>query len=493
MNRSSFRQSGGLDTIIRGKFTFIRSFKLRIFLIIILAGLFGSILMWRGILNHYEEENINTRTSEVVNQMRIVANHLISYHYLQDNSSEIINAELSQLSTVYDGRILIVDQNFRIIKDTYGLSEGRYMIAKEVIDGSGGKTVTNYDANNHFIEIVVPIFGAGEGEQSSKVEGVILTSVSTESFAQNYETIYRQARVLETVIMICIIGIGIFISAIITRPFDEVVKATNEAVTFDEAIPAVPDYVETQQMVEAFNKMRARAKALDDSRQEFVSNVSHELKTPLTSMKVLADSLNMQQDVPVEMYREFMHDITEEIDRENKIITDLLSLVKMEKGASGMHFENCDINAMLELIIKRLGPIARKQEVDLIFESKREVTADVDEVKLTLALTNLIENGIKYNRHPGWVKIILDADHQYMTVAVKDSGIGIAEADIDHIFERFYRVDKSHSNEIDGNGLGLAIVKRTVQYHRGSITVDSVMGEGTSFVVKIPLSFISMD
>ncbi len=176
-------------------------------------------MMWRGILNHYEEENINTRTSEVVNQMRIVANHLISYHYLQDNSSEIINAELSQLSTIYDGRILVVDQNFRIIKDTYGLSEGRYMIAKEVIDGSGGKTVTNYDANNHFIEVVVPIFGTAEGEGDSGAEGVILTSFSTESFTQNYATIYRQARVLETVIMICTIGIAIFISVIITRPF----------------------------------------------------------------------------------------------------------------------------------------------------------------------------------------------------------------------------------------------------------------------------------
>ncbi|MGN0324827.1 MAG: sensor histidine kinase [Lachnospiraceae bacterium] len=476
---------------MRKKLTFFRSFKLRIFLIIILTGLFGSVLMWRGILDNYKEENINTRTSEVVSQMKIVANHLISYHYLQDNSSEVINAELSQLSTIYDGRILIVDSNFRIIKDTYGLSEGRYMIAKEVIEGSGGKTITNYDDANHFIEIVVPIISTESDGEAPRVTGVILTSVSTENFAQNYETIYRQARVLETVIMICIVGMAIFVSAIITRPFDKVIKATSEVVSFEDTTPVVSDYIETEQMVDAFNKLRARMKVLDDSRQEFVSNVSHELKTPLTSMKVLADSLNMQEDVPIEMYREFMQDITEEIDRENKIITDLLSLVKMEKGASGMNFESCDINAMLELIIKRLGPIARKQEVDLIFESKRAVTADVDEVKLTLALTNLIENGIKYNRRPGWVKIILDADHQFMSVEVRDSGIGIAESDIDHIFERFYRVDKSHSNEIDGNGLGLAIVKRTVLYHRGSITVDSVIGEGTSFLVKIPLSYIA--
>lgn len=473
------------------RLTFIRSFKLRIFLIIIIAGLFGSALMWRGIINNFEEDNINSRTTEVVNQMKIVANHLLSYHYLQDTSSEVINAELSQLSTVYNGRILIIDSNFRIIKDTYGISEGKYMIAKEVIESSRGKTVTNYDANNNFIEIVIPIYLAEDNSEHAQVEGVILTSVSTENYMQNYNMINHQARVLETVIMICIIGFAMIISVIVTRPFDRIVRATGEVVSFEETMPVVSDYIETEQMVDAFNKLRARMKVLDDSRQEFVSNVSHELKTPLTSMKVLADSLNMQEDVPVEMYREFMHDIGEEIDRENKIITDLLALVRMEKGASGLNFENCDINAMLELIIKRLGPIARKQEVDLIFESKRAVSADVDEVKLTLALTNLIENGIKYNRHPGWVKIILDADHQFLSVEVKDSGIGIAETDIDHIFERFYRVDKSHSSEIDGNGLGLAIVKRTILYHRGSITVDSVVGEGTSFLVKIPLSYIS--
>lgn len=473
------------------RLTFIRSFKLRIFLIIISAGLFGSVLMWLGIINNFEEDNINSRTNEVVNQMKIVANHLLSYHYLQDTSSEVINAELAQLSTVYNGRILIIDSNFRIIKDTYGISEGRYMIAKEVIESSRGKTVTNYDAANNFIEIVIPIYLAEDNSEHAQVEGVILTSVSTENYMQNYNMINHQARVLETVIVICIIGFAMIVSVVIARPFDRIVKATGEVVSFEETMPVVSDYIETEQMVDAFNKLRARMKVLDDSRQEFVSNVSHELKTPLTSMKVLADSLNMQEDVPVEMYREFMHDITEEIDRENKIITDLLALVKMERGASGLQFENCDINAMLELIIKRLGPIARKQEVDLIFESKRAVSADVDEVKLTLALTNLIENGIKYNRHPGWVKIVLDADHQFVSIEVKDSGIGIAEADIDHIFERFYRVDKSHSNEIDGNGLGLAIVKRTILYHRGSITVDSVVGEGTSFLVKIPLSYIS--
>ena len=150
--------------------------------------------------------------------------------------------------------------------------------------------------------------------------------------------------------------------------------------------------------------MLGRMKVLDDSRQEFVSNVSHELKTPLASMKVLADSLITQEDVPAELYREFMTDIAEEIDRENKIITDLLSLVKMTRTSADMNVETMDINSILELMLKRLGPIATKANVKLIFESRRPVNAEVDEVKLTLALSNLVENAIKYNIEGGWVK-----------------------------------------------------------------------------------------
>ena len=231
-------------------------------------------------------------------------------------------------------------------------------------------------------------------------------------------------------------------------------------------------------------------KILDESRNEFVSNVSHELKTPLTSMKVLADSLVGQEGVPEELYQEFMGDITAEIDRENKIITDLLSLVKMDKKAADLNVEHLNINQLLEDILKRLRPIADKRHIDLILDSFRPVEADVDEVKFTLAVSNLVENGIKYNVDDGWVRVTLDADHKYFYVKVADSGMGIPEESIGRIFERFYRVDKSHSKEIGGTGLGLAITRNAILLHRGSIKVSSVEGQGTTFTVKIPLSYI---
>jgi len=472
------------------KFEFIRSFRLRIFLIIIAVGLFAGITMRYGVLRNYEEREISARTAEITNQMKILANHLITYNYLQDNSSEIINAELSQLATLYGGRVLVIDSNFRIIKDSYDISVGKIMIAREVIECFKGATISNYDEINRYIEVAVPISQTDAQTGEVRILGVLLTSAATTAIDANVALMNRQAWILEIVTMIIILGAALAISAVIVRPFDRVTQEINRVATFEDENMVVSSYIETEEIADAFNKLRARLKALDDSRQEFVSNVSHELKTPLASMKVLADSLNMQEEVPAELYKEFMQDIAAEIDRENKIITDLLALVKMEKGATGLNIEACDINAMMELIIKRLGPIARKNEVDLIFESHRSVMAEIDEVKLTLALSNLIENGIKYNKHPGWVKVVLDADHQNMHVTITDSGIGIPQEDLEHIYERFYRVDKSHSKEIGGTGLGLAITRKTIFLHRGSINVDSTLGEGTTFTVRIPLSYI---
>ena len=119
------------------------------------------------------------------------------------------------------------------------------------------------------------------------------------------------------------------------------------------------------------------------------------------------------------------------------------------------------------------------------------MAAEEDEVKMTLIMTNLMENAIKYNKEHGWVKVILDADHQSFTLEVRDSGMGIPEESLPHIYERFYRVDKSHSREIGGTGLGLAITKNAVLALKGSITVTSTEGEGSCFTVKIPLNYIA--
>lgn len=471
------------------KISVLRSLKFQLTVIIIAVGLICCFVMRFGIMESYFNRAVEVRTSDVQNQIKIMADHLITYNYLQDQASDVVNAELAMISNLYDGRILIINNSFKVIKDTYNVSQGKTIISEEVIRCFKGESVSNYDDNHNYIEMTVPITMTVEENQN--VVGVILCSVSADSIVTNQDILDRHAVIISILLLIVVFSFAVGIPRFIMKPFDEVTQKINEvkAGFTDEKIHA-GKYTELEHIVDAFNQLLGRMKVLDDSRQEFVSNVSHELKTPLTSVKVLADSLNTQEDVPVELYKEFMADIVDEIDRENKIINDLLALVKLDKTAADLNIESVDINKLTESIFKRLKPLAQKQGIDLIFESQRQVIAEVDEVKLSLAITNLIENGIKYNREEGWVKVSLDADHQFFTLQVSDSGPGIDEEDQKHIFERFYRVDKSHSREIGGTGLGLAITRSTILMHRGSIKVNSIVGEGTDFTVKVPLSYI---
>lgn len=469
----------------------LRSLRARIFIIILVVGIVPGVLLRYGILNNYEERAVENRISTVQNQLMIVGNHLIGNNYFNSAKTEVsvINAELEMISNLYEGRVMIINSGLKVVKDTYGISQGKTIISEEVIKCLHGESMSHYDRDHGYIEMTTPIVDTSSAD--NPVVGVMLTSISNEAIVSTMEILNRKAVILETLMLIGIVAFAMVTSQMLTRPFNKVTNAINDvkAGYTDETI-SVPDYVETVHIVDAFNQMLKRMKAQDDSRQDFVANVSHELKTPMTSIKVLADSLLAQQDAPAELYREFMEDIVSEIDRENQIITDLLALVKMDKKVQELNIVSLNINDLTELILKRLRPIARKKDVEVVFESIRPVVAEVDEVKLTLIMTNLVENAIKYNKEHGWVKVVLDADHQFFTFTVSDSGLGIPEDSLAHIYERFYRVDKSHSREIGGTGLGLAITKNAVLMHRGSITVTSVEGEGSTFTVKIPLTYI---
>lgn len=482
-------QSGELVTILgvkeKMKNKFFKSLRFRILLLLVIFGIIPCVILKSAILNNYIDRTVSARTAEIQNQCTILSNQLKSYNYLIDAKSEVINAEVTQLSNIYNGRILVINDEFRIVKDTYELEEGKTVVSEDVLKCYQGKGTIYHDRKNHYAEVTIPI------KDGKKVVGVILMSVSTDAILNNQAELETKATIIVITMALIILLLAFVLSALMVKPFARITKSiedVNEGYDSDNLHEDA--YTETTLISEAFNKMLGRLKIVDDSRQEFVSNVSHELKTPLTSMKVLADSLLAQENVPVELYQEFMGDIAEEIERENKIINDLLSLVKMDKTTMNLTVQSENINELVERILKRLRPIAAQRNIELVFESFRPVTAEVDEVKLTLSLSNLVENAIKYNKDDGWVHVSLNADHKYFYVKVADSGIGIPKEDTEHIFERFYRVDKSHSREIGGTGLGLAITRNAIVMHRGAVKVYSEEGEGTTFTVRVPLTYV---
>jgi signal transduction histidine kinase len=469
------------------KSNYFKSLRFRILIILVILGIVPSVVATQIVIRTYEDRAIAIRTDSVKNQCDMLCNLLIKENYLNDSSSQVVSGKLELLSNVYGGRVILVDRDYRIVKDTYNVDEGKTLVSPLAIQCFRGDDVSRYNKNTQMIELAIPV----KSPEVKQLQGVMLINVSASEITATIYELEQKGILITGIIVALSILLGYVLSTVLVKPFARVTKSIEDLTDGyqDEAI-SVPDYTETELITEAFNKMLNRMRVLDESRQEFVSNVSHELKTPMTSMKVLADSLVGQKGVPEELYQEFMADITAEIDRENKIITDLLSLVKMDKKAADINIQHMDINQLLEDILKRLRPIADKRNIDLILDCFRPVEADVDDVKFTLAISNLVENGIKYNVDDGWVRVTLDADHKNFYVTVADSGMGIPEDCIDKIFERFYRVDKSHSKEIGGTGLGLAITRSSIAMHHGSIKVVSKEGEGTTFTVRIPLSYI---
>lgn len=454
---------------------------------LILIGIIPLVIFTLIFINTYRLKAISQRINELQSRGSIICNLVISSAYFTSDSSAEVDAELTQVADIFEGRILIVNSGLSVLRDTYGLEEGKLILMEDVVRCLKGEEtkIINHDENK--IELVLAV----QNPKSDSVDGAVVMEFSLNRVNDLYDSMKTIALTLYLILGLIIIVISVLYSGRIVMPMKEVAGsiAMISSGDFNETMNLV-GYTEAENIAENFNSMLSVLQNLEDARQEFVSNVSHELKTPITSVKVLAESLIGQEEVPVELYQEFMVDINEELERMNKIINDLLSLVKMDRNASEVKISEVNINELVESILKQLQPIADKRNIEIIFESVRSVTAQVDEVKLAMAFRNLIENAIKYNYDNGWVRVSLNADHKFFYLKVSDSGVGIPEELQDNIFERFYRVDKARSRETGGNGLGLAITRNAILLHRGSIKVHSVEQQGTTFAVRIPLMYL---
>lgn len=455
------------------------------------VGMLPVIIQDGVLMGTYRQNLIDSRMQEIQNQCWILSNKMTRIGYLtMEPRDSLLENEMSLKADMFNGRIVIVNRNFKILSDTFSLSGGKVNVSEEVIRCFNGENSSKYNSEKHYSVLTVPIYS---NSQEKEISGVMVVTSSTEDILNRMTSVEEKGAFLRLIIFFVLVLLVVLLVMLLMKPF-KVLQRQLKAAAEGNSLEAIRSrgYAETVRITEAINMTLKKLKAVDQSREEFVSNVSHELKTPITSIRVLADSLMSMEDVPEKLYREFMGDISEEIDREAKIIEDLLALVRMDKVSEGnLNIAQVNLNGLMELILKRLRPIAGKRNVELTFESIREVTADVDEMKLSLALSNLVENAIKYNVAGGWVRVTLDADHKFFYVKVADSGIGISEEFQEHVFERFYRVDKARSRETGGTGLGLSITKKIILMHQGAIKLQSKEGSGTTFTVRIPLIYIA--
>ncbi len=466
--------------------------RFRLLCIILAAGLIPLFVGMKITQGSHWKRCYDSRLESMREQGTALAGQIAQNGYLQQQLQPEVTAQLQTLATMLSGRIMLINGSLVTVKDTAGREEGKTMISEEAICAMRGEVKTYYNETEGVAEMVLPIVLGASAESTGQVIGVMVLESSLADVLTEQEAFRNNMSVLffSTALVLLVVALGL--SGGMTKPLHtlaEGIEQVTENLDSTQVIEA-GSFSEVRQIGDAVGRMMERMAATEKSRQEFVSNVSHELKTPLTAIKVLSDSLILEPDVPIEMYREFITDINAEIDREAQIVNDLLALVKLDKTAGELNIAEVNINELLEIILKRLKPLALKRGIEMVFESYRTVLAEVDQVKVSLVFTNLIENAIKYNRDGGRVMVSLNADHKYFYVKVEDTGVGIPEEEQGLVFDRFYRVDKARSRETGGTGLGLSITKSAVQMHKGSVKVQSIPGVGSIFTVRIPLSFV---
>ena len=476
-----------LPELVRSVFRKLKSARVWLFMILAVFSIAPLYFVDVMIPYYYRSSMIKDRKADLQTKAAVVAGEYADYESLAEAEKAGMYNQMVRYSAFEIMRIRVINTNFVIQSDSYSFETGKTIINSRVISAyNSKKSFSGYDKTTGTIEAVVPLYN-----KNNELMGVLSVGVDVSEIDKFQSEVSYRTGIIRTALVTMLLAGAYIISKLYGKTLRKQFHTVEEIANgHTEKRLSIKGDTQLQDFARNFNLIMDKASVLDESRQEFVSNVSHELKTPMTSMKVLADSLIQQGDqVPAELYREFMQDIVAEIDRENVIISDLLSLVKLDKKAAQLQITTVSINELLEIVMKRLKPLALQRNIELIFESFRPVTAEIDEVKLSLGLTNLIENGIKYNKDDGWIRVTLNADHKYFYVKVADSGVGIPEDCQDQVFDRFYRVDKARSRDTGGTGLGLAITKSVVSLHNGEIKLYSKVGEGTTFTLRIPLKY----
>lgn len=227
---------------------------------------------------------------------------------------------------------------------------------------------------------------------------------------------------------------------------------------------------------------------LENMRRDFVANVSHELKTPITSIKSYSETLLDGAYEDKEITKEFLGIINSESDRMSLIIKDLLQLSRMDSDKEKWEHKVTDINELVRQSIKILNLQAKEKEQKIISDLyDKPINIDVDAGKIRQVIINLLSNAIKFTGIGGVIHLSTSLVDNLCKIVVKDDGIGIPEKDIEHIFDRFYRVDKGRSRALGGTGLGLSITQSIIEAHSGKIYVNSVLGQGSEFIVTLPV------
>ena len=403
------------------------------------------------------------------------------------NTSTVTNT-LAQMDSLKVSRLIVTDQTGNAIYDSQGLSLGSYVLFPEILTAMEGNDVCSWNYHDGAMDsrAATPIMYYG-----TVVGCVYMTDYDTAQGAlikSMQSNILRITFLLELVVILVSLAFANTFSRRLNR-----IMASMKIIQNGDYSHRVNmgGNDELTILGSEFNYLTERLQNSEQKRSRFVSDASHELKTPLASIKLLSDSI-LQYDMDLETVREFVGDIGDEAERLNRMTAKLLSLTKAE-GIPNEEHEIIYISPTVQRVARMLRANAIQSKISFHLDLEQDCPVLILEDDLYQIIFNLMENGIKYNIPGGSLTVRISRDDDNAILTVTDTGMGIPNDAIGHIFERFYRVDKARSRATGGSGLGLSIVSTIVRKNRGDIQVSSVVGQGTTFTVTFPVFDTEVD
>ena len=425
---------------------------------------------------------VDTKANELLKTANMVSASLSS---LQSLDTERVNSVMAILDVAGDVRMMVTDHRGYVVYDNSAELPvtGRALVLSEVYAALDGMDAFRCAYRNRVFESVaaVPVMYNGE------LLGTVCFFDADADTAELLTGIQRyMGNITLGVLAICVILMIVF-SALFSKRLQKLSKAirTIREGKYEQQLE-VGGHDEITELVEEFNDLSGRLQKTETLRRRFVSDASHELKTPLASIKLLADSIIQNPDMSIDDTRDFLGDISDEIARLTRITDHLLLLTKLDVELADSAREYLDLSDVVHRAARLLKPLADERGITVQVDTVPECIVEAAEDPIYQVVFNLAENAVKYNVDHGSVHILTYKSEGNVYCLVDDTGVGVPEAEMTRIFELFYRVDKARSRETGGTGLGLSIVKQTVEEYGGKVWAESRQPQGTRFVVSLP-------
>lgn len=402
-------------------------------------------------------------------------------------SAEAYRLSVDSIATSTNTQIFVVDTNGVVVISSIEGYNGQ--LKEQFIRGMlSGKSEMfrakiNADTSTMMLAVTEPIYYSGE------VVGGVLVSVPLPEITRTRAEVFKYFFWSICTAIVFVAVLVYFLAKKITKPLlrlSEVARSISNG-NFKQRVE-IDDIEELAQLGETFNEMAESIEVLEDTRNSFIANITHDLRTPMTTITGFVEGI-LDGTIPKERHEYYLSIVLDESKRLSRIVNDLLDISKLEQGSFNLELQNFDINELVRLNVIKFEKNITDKNIQLSVEFEKEsLLVNADRDAISRVLTNLLDNAIKFTNEGGFIDIKVGAKEKIAYVSVQNSGLGIAEEERLHIFDRFYKTDKSRSLDKNGAGLGLYIVKNLIQAHGQRVWAESKQGEFARFSFTVALS-----